>query len=117
MTFNKTLILGRLGANPEIRTTQNGSEVARLRIATNERFADKKSGEKRERTDWHTVIVFASGLIDKVIKPYCKKGSSVFIEGRLQTRSYEKDGVTQYVTEIVADSLTLGGGKPAEASA
>ena len=104
-TFNRATILGHLGADPEIRATANG-EIARLSIATNERFKDK-NGERQERTDWHRAVIFSDGLVSKVVKPYLKKGSSVLIEGAIRTDSYEKDGERRFTTEIIVSDLTL----------
>ena len=105
-TFNKAIICGRLGRDPEIRVTAKGNEVAQLNIATDESFKDK-NGERQSRTDWHRAIVFGDGLISKVVKPYLKKGSSVLIEGTIRTDSYEKEGQTHYTQEIIVKDLTL----------
>lgn len=106
-TINKTLVLGRLGADPEIHLTENGKEIVRLSIATNERFTDK-NGEKQERTEWHRLVIFREGLIAKVVKPYLKKGSKVFAEGALRTDSFEdKQGVKRFSTDVIVRELTL----------
>lgn len=105
-TYSKTIILGHLGADPEIFTADSGKEIASLRIATNERFTDK-NGEKQERTEWHRAVIFAEGLVSKVVKPYLKKGSKVLIEGSNRTESYTKDGVERYSTDIVVHELKL----------
>ncbi len=111
-TFNKTQVLGHLGADPDIHVTDDGREIARLRIATNESFTDK-NGVKRERTEWHRAVIFPEGLITKVVKPYLKSGNRVFVEGSSRTDKYtDKDGVERYSTDIVVSELTLLDGKP-----
>ncbi len=113
-SVNKVIILGNLGADPEIRTFQNGGKVANLRIATSERWRDKNTGENREKTEWHTVAIFSEGLV-RVVEQYLKKGSSVYIEGKLQTRKWQdKSGNDRYSTEVVlqgfdAKLVMLGG--------
>ena len=99
-SINKVIILGRLGRDPEVRTFQNGGAVCNLRIATSETWKDKQSGERRERTEWHSVTIHAEGLI-KVAEDYLRKGSNVYIEGQLETRKWQKDGVDMYSTEVV----------------
>ena len=100
-SVNKVIILGNLGADPEIRTFGNGGKVCNLRIATSERWRDKNSGEQKEKTEWHTVAVFSEGLV-KVCEQYLKKGSTVYIEGKLQTRKWQdQSGNDRYSTEIV----------------
>ena len=111
MSLNKATIIGNLGDNPDIRTTKNGKEIARLRVATNQRYTDKE-GKRQERTEWHSVVIFAEGLIENVIKPHLAKGKQVYLEGEIRTDSYDKNGVTHYRTELVADSLFLTGNKP-----
>lgn len=101
--LNKVQLIGFLGTNPEIRYTQEGDAVARTRIATSETW--KKNGEKQERTEWHQIVFF--GKLAEVVGEYLKKGSLAYIEGRLQTRSFDKDGETRYMTEIVADSMKM----------
>ena len=99
-SLNKVMLIGRLGADPEIRDTKTGGRFATFSLATSERWKDK-SGEQQERTEWDRVVVFQEGLIP-VIEQYVTKGSNVFIEGKLQTRKYEdKDGVEKYTTEVV----------------
>ena len=101
-TLNKVLLIGRLGQDPEMRTTQNGQSVASFSIATNESWRNKE-GEQQERTDWHNCVAFGS-TAEKYIGPYVKKGALVSIEGTLQTRSWEdKDGNKRYTTEVVAN--------------
>ncbi len=100
-SVNKVILLGNLGADPEVRTFQNGGKVCNLRIATSERWRDKNTGENREKTEWHTVAIFSEGLV-RVAEQYLKKGSSVYIEGQLQTRKWQdKDGNDRYSTEVV----------------
>lgn len=99
-SLNKMCLIGNLGADPEVRSLGEGNgEVASLRIATSERWKDRTTGETKENTEWHSVSIFGDGLVN-VAKNYLRKGSKVYIEGALRTRSYEKDGVTQYKTEI-----------------
>ena len=108
-SVNKVILLGNLGRDPETRYTTGGDAVTNLRIATSEQWKDK-SGEKQERTEWHTVVLF--GRQAEIAGEYLKKGRSVYIEGRLQTRKYtDKDGVEKYATEIVADRMQLLGGR------
>ncbi|WP_256470208.1 single-stranded DNA-binding protein [Sneathiella marina] len=99
-SVNKVILVGNLGADPEIRHMQNGKPVCNLRIATSESWRDRESGERRERTEWHRVVIFNEGLC-KIVEQYVKKGSKVYLEGQLQTRQYEQDGITKYSTEIV----------------
>ncbi|MCF6327123.1 MAG: single-stranded DNA-binding protein [Devosiaceae bacterium] len=100
-SVNKVILLGNLGADPEVRTFQNGGKVCNLRIATSERWKDKNTGENREKTEWHTVAIFNEGLV-RVAEQYLRKGSSVYIEGQLQTRKWQdKDGNDRYSTEVV----------------
>lgn len=107
-SVNKVILLGNLGRDPETRYTTDGSAVTNLNIATSEQWKDK-SGEKQERTEWHRVVLF--GRTAEIAGEYLKKGRSVYIEGRLQTRKYtDKDGVEKYSTEIVADRMQLIGG-------
>lgn len=100
-SVNKVIIVGNVGADPEIRRTQSGSAIGNLRIATSETWRDKNSGEKKERTEWHTVVIFTEGLV-KVVEQYVKKGSKLYIEGQLQTRKWQdQSGNDRYSTEIV----------------
>jgi single-strand DNA-binding protein len=99
-SVNKVILVGNLGADPEIRRLNSGDMVANLRIATSESWRDKNSGERREKTEWHQVVIFNDNLA-KVAEQYLKKGMKVYIEGSLQTRKWEKDGVERYSTEIV----------------
>lgn len=109
MSINKVILIGRLGKDPEIRYFQDGTACANLSIATSETWKDKNTGEKKEKTDWHRVSVF--GRNAENCGEYLSKGSLVYVEGKLQTRSYEKDGQTHYVTEVRASWVEfLGGG-------
>ena len=100
-SVNKVILIGNLGADPEIRRTQDGRPVGNLRIATSESWRDKTSGERRERTEWHRVVIFNEGLC-RVAEQYLRKGSKVYIEGQLQTREWEdQSGQKRYTTEVV----------------
>src|SRR3954465_1691054 len=99
-SVNKVILVGNLGRDPEIRTLNSGDRVANLRIATSEQWRDKASGERKERTEWHQVVIFNENLV-KVAENYLRKGSTVYIEGALQTRKYEQNGVEKYTTEAV----------------
>ena len=101
MSLNKVQLIGNLGKDPEIRSTNDGREIANFSIATTESWKDKNSGERRDKTEWHRVVVFSQGLVG-IIKQYVKKGSKLYIEGALQTRKWtDKDGVDKYTTEII----------------
>ena len=117
---NKVILVGNLGADPEIRRTQDGRPIANLRIATSESWRDKNTGERREKTEWHRVVVFNEGLC-KVIEQYVKKGSKVYIEGALQTRKWtDQSGQERYSTEVVLQgfnsTLTMLDGRSGGAS-
>ena len=101
-SLNKVLLIGRLGADPEIKQMVNGKSVARFSLATSNTWKDKNTGEKKEKTEWHRVVIFNEGLI-KVLQQYVKKGAQVYVEGQLTTRKWkdEKAGVDKYSTEIV----------------
>lgn len=100
-SVNKVILVGNLGRDPEIRSTQDGREIANLAIATSENWKDRNTGERKEKTEWHRVVVFSEGLVN-VIKNYLKKGSKVYLEGQLQTRKWtDKDGNEKYSTEVV----------------
>lgn len=115
MSVNKVIILGRLGKDPESRTLENGNAVCNFTVATSEIYKDKVTGEKKETTDWHNVVLWR-GLAETATK-FLKKGDQVYIEGKIRTRSWEKDGVTRYTTEIIGDNLNLiGGGKGSQSS-
>ena len=100
-SVNKVILIGNLGADPEIKRTQDGRPIANLRIATSESWRDKSTGERKEKTEWHTVVIFAEPIC-KVAEQYLRKGSKVYIEGGLQTRKWtDKDGKDRYSTEVV----------------
>ncbi|MBX4867999.1 MULTISPECIES: single-stranded DNA-binding protein [Rhizobium] len=100
-SVNKVILVGNVGADPEIRRTQDGRPIANLRIATSETWRDRNSGERREKTEWHTVVVFNEGLC-KVVEQYVKKGAKLYIEGQLQTRKWQdQQGQDRYSTEVV----------------
>jgi single-strand DNA-binding protein len=104
-SLNKVMLIGNLGADPEIRSFQNGGKVANLRIATSESWKDRQTGERKEKTEWHTVAIFSEGLVG-VVERYLKKGSKVFVEGKLQTRKWQdQNGQDRYSTEIVIQGL------------
>ena len=105
---NKATIIGNLGADPEFKETQNGTALANLSIATNEKWKDK-TGEKKERTEWHRVVFF--GRTAEVCREYLTKGQQVYVEGRIQTDKYEKDGETRYATKIVGHEMKMLGSK------
>ena len=114
-SVNKVIIIGNLGRDPEVRSFQNGGKVVNLRIATSETWRDKQSGERKERTEWHSVAIFNEGLA-KIAEQYLKKGSTVYIEGSLETRKWQdQSGQDKYTTEIVLrpynGNLTLLGGR------
>ncbi len=106
---NKVILVGHLGKDPEVRTLENGAKVANFSMATTESYKDKNTGERIDNTEWHNIVVWR-GLAD-VAERYLAKGSLVYIEGKLQTRSYEKDGITRYNTDILARELTMLGKK------
>ena len=126
-SVNKVILVGNLGRDPEIRRTQDGRPIANLSVATSESWRDKNTGERKEKTEWHRVVIFNEGLC-KVVEQYVKKGSKVYLEGQLQTRKYtDKDGVEKYSTEVVLQGfnsqLTMldsrrdgGGGEVSEES-
>ncbi|QRG05160.1 single-stranded DNA-binding protein [Xanthobacter dioxanivorans] len=99
-SVNKVILIGNLGRDPEVKAFQNGGRVCNLSIATSENWRDKASGERRERTEWHRVVIFNENLVG-VAERFLKKGSKVYIEGQLETRKYEKDGRETYTTEVV----------------
>lgn len=99
-SVNKVILVGNLGNDPDVRTMQSGDKVVNLSIATSENWKDKASGERREKTEWHRVVVFNQGLVN-VCENYLRKGSKIYIEGQLETRSWEQDGQKKYTTEVV----------------
>ncbi|MDC0518039.1 single-stranded DNA-binding protein [Candidatus Pelagibacter sp.] len=117
-SLNKVLLIGRLGADPEIKQMVNGKSVARLSLATSQSWKDKSTGEKKEKTEWHRIVVFNEGLVN-VVQQYLKKGAQIYVEGQITTRKWkdEQSGQDKYSTEVVIQgynsSLTmLGGGSP-----
>lgn len=118
-SVNKVILIGNLGNDPEIKTMQSGDKVVNLSIATSESWKDKATGERKENTQWHRVVIFNQGLVN-VCENYIKKGSKLYIEGQLETRSWEQDGQKKYTTEVVLrpyrgeltmlDSRNSGGG-------
>lgn len=116
MSINKVILVGNIGGDPEIRSTGDGREIASFSLATSESWKDKHSGEKKEKTEWHRVIVFSQGLVG-IVKSYVKKGSKLYIEGSLQTRKWtDKQGVERYTAEIVLQNFNstlqiIGGGE------
>lgn len=110
---NKVILVGTCGQDPEVKYLSNGNAVTNLSLATSEQWKDKQSGEKKEKTEWHRVVIF--GKVAEIAGEYLRKGSQVYIEGKLQTREWEKDGIKRYSTEIVVDmqgTMQLLGGKP-----
>jgi single-strand DNA-binding protein len=126
-SLNKAMLIGHVGRDPEIRSTQDGTRIANLSLATSESWRDKASGERKEKTEWHKVAIFNDRLVD-VVEKYVKKGAKLYIEGQLQTRKWtDRDGVERYSTEIVLgrfngqvtmlDSRGAGGGGSRDAAA
>lgn len=114
-SINKVILVGNLGKDPEVRATQDGREIANLTIATSESWKDRNTGERKEKTEWHRVVIFNDGLVN-VAKNYLKKGSKVYIEGQLQTRKWtDQSGQEKYSTEVVlqgfGSNLTMLDGK------
>ena len=116
-SVNKVILVGNLGRDPEVRHSQAGAKIVNFSLATSETWKDKNTGERREKTEWHRVVIFSEGLA-RIAESYLRKGSKVYIEGSLQTREYEKDGIKRYSTEIVLQGFnstltmldTRGGG-------
>jgi single-strand DNA-binding protein len=102
---NKVILIGRLGKDPEVRNLDNGAVVANFSIATSESYKDRTTGEKKEVTEWHNIVLWR-GLAE-IAQKFLRKGDMVYIEGKLRTRSWEKEGVTRYTTEIVADNMNM----------
>ncbi|HOY70928.1 MAG TPA: single-stranded DNA-binding protein [Methylotenera sp.] len=107
-SVNKVILVGNLGRDPEVRFMPNGEAVCNFSIATTENWKDK-SGAKQEKTEWHNIVMYRK--LAEIAGEYLKKGRPVYVEGRLQTRKWEKDGVTRYTTEIIADQMQMLGGK------
>tara|TARA_R110001592_G_scaffold9288_1_gene49539 strand:- start:30652 stop:31212 length:561 start_codon:yes stop_codon:yes gene_type:complete len=108
--INKVILIGNLGADPDTRMTQQGSAVTNLNIATDESYKDKNTGQMVPKTEWHRVVMFSR--LAEIARDYLKKGSKVYIEGRLQTDKYQKDGVDHYQTKIIANELQMLDSKP-----
>jgi single-strand DNA-binding protein len=102
---NKVILVGRLGKDPEVRNLENGATVANFTMATSETYKDKTTGEKKEITDWHNIVLWR-GLAE-IAQKYVHKGDLIYIEGKIRTRSWEKDGITRYTTEIIGDNMTM----------
>lgn len=107
---NKVILVGRLGKDPEVRNLENGVSVANFTMATSESYKDKTTGDRKEVTEWHNIVLWR-GLAEIAAK-YLHKGDMVYIEGKIRTRSWEKEGVTRYTTEIVGDNMTMLSTKP-----
>ncbi len=111
-SVNKVILVGNLGKDPEVRYMPSGEAVTNITIATTDSWKDKNSGEKKEATEWHRVVFFRK--LAEIVGQYCRKGQSIYIEGSLKTRKYQKDGQDHYSTEIVADSMQMLGAKTGE---
>ena len=108
--INKVILVGNLGNDPDVRYTQSGAAVANVSIATSESWKDKTTGEQQDRTEWHRVVFF--GRLAEIVSEYLKKGSQIYVEGRLQTRKWQdKEGIDRYTTEIVANEMQMLGGR------
>ena len=107
--INKVILVGNLGNDPEVRYMPNGNAVANISIATSDSWKDKASGEQQEKTEWHRVVFF--NRLAEIVEQYVKKGSKIYVEGRLQTRSWEQEGVKRYSTEIVASEMQMLDGR------
>jgi single-strand DNA-binding protein len=117
-SVNKVILVGNLGRDPEVKQLGSGSSVANLSVATSETWRDKASGERKEKTEWHRVVIFSEGLV-RICEQYLKKGAKVYLEGQLETRKYtDKDGVERYTTEVVlrnfGSTLTMLDGRSGE---
>ncbi len=105
MSINKVILVGNVGQDPDIRSTSDGRELANFSLATSESWKDKSTGEKKEKTEWHKIVIFSQGLVG-IVKNYVKKGSKLYIEGSMQTRKWtDKDGVEKYTTEVVLQNF------------
>jgi len=107
--LNKAMLIGNLGKDPEIRYSQQGLAIVKFSIATSEQWTDKNTGDRQEKTEWHNIVAF--GKQAEILEKYLSKGSKLFVEGRIQTSTYEKDGQTRYFTEIVVANFQFLGGK------
>lgn len=115
-SINKVILIGNLGADPEVRHTANGDAICNLRLATSENWKDKSSGEKRELTEWHRVVMYRK--LAEIAEQYLKKGSQIYVEGRIRTRKWQdKEGQDHYTTEVEANEMTMLGSKPSAAEA
>jgi single-strand DNA-binding protein len=112
--INKVILVGNLGADPETRYTPSGTAITTIRVATSESWKDKQTGEQQERTEWHRVKFFSR--LAEIAGEYLKKGSQVYVEGRLRTEEYEKDGIKRWSTDIVADEMQMLGSRGGGAS-
>ena len=112
---NKVILVGNVGNDPEVKYTQNGTAIANVSLATSESWKDKHSGEQQERTEWHRVVFFRR--LAEIVEQYVKKGSKLYVEGQLQTRSWEQDGIKRYTTEIVANEMQMLDSRGSEAAA
>lgn len=109
-SVNKVILIGNLGKDPEVRYLEGGTAVANFTLATSETYKDRNTGEKKSITDWHNIVVWRS--LAELVEKYLKKGSKIYVEGKLKTRSWkDQEGNTRYTTEVVADNLTMLGGK------
>ena len=109
--INKVILIGNLGKDPEVRALENGTKVARFTLATTETYRDRNTGERREQTEWHNIVVWRH--LAELAEQYLQKGRQIYIEGKLQSRSYEdQSGQTRYITEVVAQTLTMLGNRP-----
>jgi single-strand DNA-binding protein len=105
MSINKVILVGNVGQDPEIRTTQDGREIANFSLATSDSWKDKNTGEKRDKTEWHRIVIFSQGLVN-IVKNYVKKGAKLYIEGSIQTRKWtDSQGVDKFTTEIVLQNF------------
>ena len=109
---NKVILVGNVGNDPEVRYMPNGNAVANVSLATSETWKDKNTGDQQEKTEWHRVVFF--NRLAEIVEQYVKKGSKLYIEGRLQTRSWEQDGVKRYTTEIVSNEMQMLDSRKAE---
>lgn len=103
--INKVILIGNVGTDPELRTMPNGNAATNISLATSEQWNDKTSGDKKEKTEWHRVVFF--NRLAEVVEQYVQKGSKIYIEGKLQTRSWEQDGIKRYTTEIIAHQMQM----------
>lgn len=109
---NKVILIGRLGQNPDVKNLPNGNAVANVSLATSEEWKDKVTGEQQKRTEWHKVTFY--NRLAEIVGEYLQKGAQIYVEGKLQTRKWEKDGVERYTTEIIAHEMQMLGGKGQE---